>query len=525
MPHTPSNNSSQPSAADPIVSAGRCPVAHGAAASASTNLNGAPTPSENHSVTQGQQGGISLHDIHLIEKLAHFNRERIPERVVHAKGSGAFGELVVTEDVSAYTCAALFQPGTVTPLLLRFSTVAGEQGSPDAWRDVRGFSLKFYTSEGNYDIVGNNTPVFFLRDGIKFPDFIHSQKRMPGSGLRDANMQWDFWTRTPESAHQVTYVMGDRGIPKSFRHMDGFGSHTYQWINEAGECFWVKYHFKTRQGWEFYTDEEAARVAGENADSSRSDLYDAIARGDFPTWDVKVQIMPVDEAASYRWNPFDLTKTWSQKDYPLIPVGHFTLNRNPENFFAQIEQAAFAPSNLVRGIGFSPDKMLLARVFAYADAHRYRVGANSDQLPVNRPVCPVNSYSHDGPMTYQFQGPDQPVYSPNGYGRPAGFQDSGTSSDVDTNLGSAGNLGLWADTHGSEFVRDAYVKHPDDDDFMQAGILVREVLDDAARERLAGNISRAMNGVTPEVEQRVYEYWTNVDPWLGNRVRELFTSA
>ncbi len=235
--------------------------------------------------------------------------------------------------------------------------------------------------------------------------------------------------------------------------------------------------------------------------------------------------MPVDEAASYRWNPFDLTKTWSQKDYPLIPVGHFTLNRNPENFFAQIEQATFAPSNLVRGIGFSPDKMLLARVFAYADAHRYRVGANSDQLPVNRPVCPVNSYSHDGPMTYQFQGPDQPVYSPNGYGRPAGFQDSGTSSDVDTNLGSAGNLGLWADTHGSEFVRDAYVKHPDDDDFMQAGILVREVLDDAARERLAGNISRAMNGVTPEVEQRVYEYWTNVDPWLGNRVRELFTSA
>ena len=444
---------------------------------------------------------------------------------MHAKGSGAFGELVVTEDVSAYTCAALFQPGTVTPLLLRFSTVAGEQGSPDAWRDVRGFSLKFYTSEGNYDIVGNNTPVFFLRDGIKFPDFIHSQKRMPGSGLRDANMQWDFWTRTPESAHQVTYVMGDRGIPKSFRHMDGFGSHTYQWINEAGERFWVKYHFKTRQGWEFYTDEEAARVAGENADSSRSDLYDAIARGDFPTWDVKVQIMPVDEAASYRWNPFDLTKTWSQKDYPLIPMGHFTLNRNPENFFAQIEQATFAPSNLVRGIGFSPDKMLLARVFAYADAHRYRVGANSDQLPVNRPVCPVNSYSHDGPMTYQFQGPDQPVYSPNGYGRPAGFQDSDTSSDVDTNLGSAGNLGLWADTHGSEFVRDAYVKHPDDDDFMQAGILVREVLDDAARERLAGNISRAMNGVTPEVEQRVYEYWTNVDPWLGNRVRELFTSA
>lgn len=504
-------------AADPIVNAGRCPVAHGA----STNLNGAPVSSENHSITQGQQGGISLHDIHLVEKLAHFNRERIPERVVHAKGSGAFGELTVTEDVSAYTCAALFQPGVVTPLLLRFSTVAGEQGSPDSWRDVRGFSLKFYTTEGNYDIVGNNTPIFFLRDGIKFPDFIHSQKRLPGSGLRDANMQWDFWTRTPESAHQVTYLMGDRGIPKSFRHMDGFGSHTYQWINEAGERFWVKYHFKTRQGWECYTDEEAATVTAQDADSSRTDLYDAIERGDFPTWDVKVQIMPFDEAASYRWNPFDLTKTWSQKDYPLIHVGHFTLNRNPQNFFAQIEQAAFAPSNLVRGIGFSPDKMLLARGFAYADAHRYRIGANSDQLPVNQPICPVNSYAQDGAMTYQFQHPTQPVYSPNGMGRSAGYQDSGTSSDANVSLGAAGDLGLW-DSHGAELVRDAYVQHPEDDDFIQAGLLVREVLDDAARERLAGNIARAMNGVSKEVEQRCYEYWTNVDEWLGKRVRELF---
>ena len=505
---------------DDIVNRGQCPVAHGAA----TSLAGAPVASENHSITTGQQGSVALHDFHLIEKLAHFNRERVPERVVHAKGSGAFGELTVTEDMSPYTCAALFQKGTVTPMLARFSTVAGEQGSPDAWRDVRGFSLKFYTSEGNYDIVGNNTPVFFIRDGIKFPDFIHSQKRLPGSGLRDANMQWDFWTRTPESAHQVTYLMGDRGIPKDFRHMDGFGSHTYQWINEAGERFWVKYHFKTRQGWETLTDAEATELAGQDADSSRTDLYEAIERGDFPVWDVKVQIMPVDEAEGYRYNPFDLTKTWSHKDYPLIHVGHFELNRNPQNFFAQIEQAAFAPSNLVRGIGFSPDKMLIARGFAYADAHRYRVGANSEQLPVNAPVCPVNSYSQDGAMTYSFQAPTQPVYSPNGEGRDNGALDPEGSSGSGVTVGVAGDLGLW-DTHGTDFTRGAYVQHAEDDDFIQAGILVREVLDDAARERLAGNIARAMGGVNERVEQQCYEYWTNVDADLGARVKELFQAA
>ncbi|MCX7537944.1 catalase [Corynebacterium sp. P5875] len=507
---------------DDIVSAGQCPVAHGS----TTSLAGAPVPSENHSVTQGRQGSIDLRDFHLVEKLAHFNRERVPERVVHAKGSGAFGELTVTEDVSKYTCAALFQPGTVTPMLARFSTVAGEQGSADALRDVRGFSLKFYTTEGNYDLVGNNTPVFFIRDGIKFPDFIHSQKRMPGSGLQDWNMRWDFWTRTPESAHQVTYLMGDRGIPKDFRHMDGFGSHTYQWVNEAGERFWVKYHFKTRQGWETLADAEAAETVAANPDSSREDLYNAIENGDYPTWDVKVQIMPVDEAESYRFNPFDLTKTWSQKDYPLIHVGHFTLNRNPRNFFAQIEQAAFAPSNLVRGIGFSPDKMLIARGFAYADAHRYRVGANSEQLPVNRPVCPVNSYSKDGAMTYEFDAPEQPVYSPNQTERQAGYlDDGGETSGSGVTVGTAGDLGLWDSTHGTDFTRGAYVRHPEDDDFIQAGTLVREVMDDAARERLAGNIARTMDGITGEVEKRVYEYWTNVDGWLGNRVRELRSDA
>ncbi|MDO4910765.1 MAG: catalase [Corynebacterium sp.] len=480
---------------------GKCPFDHSAMTN-TTSLAGAPVPSEHHSLTQGQQGTISMTDFHLMEKLAHFNRERVPERVVHAKGSGAFGDFVATEDMSPYTSAALFQKDVVTPMLLRFSTVAGEQGSPDAWRDVRGFSLKFYTTEGNYDIVGNNTPIFFLRDGIKFPDFIHSQKRLPGSGLRDANMQWDFWTRNPETAHQVTYLMGDRGIPTDFRHMDGFGSHTYQWINKDGERFWVKYHFKTRQGWKFYTDAEAAEVVGKDSDSSRTDLYEAIERGDYPVWDVKVQIMPFDEAESYRVNPFDLTKTWSQQDYPLIHVGHFTLNRNPENFFAQIEQAAFAPSNIVPGIGFSPDKMLIARGFAYADAQRYRVGANAEQLPVNAPVCPVNAIAQDGAMTYHFAPANKTIYP--------------------TQENTYKDLGLW-DTHGNDFTRGAYVQHPEDDDFSQAGDLVRRVMSADERERLAGNIARAMGGITMDgLAERVFQYWTNVDPDLGKRVEELY---
>lgn len=496
-----------------------------------TRLNGAPVPTEQHSLINGQQGGITLNDVHLIEKLAHFNRERIPERVVHAKGGGAFGQLTITEDVSAYTKAAVFQPGTTTEMLARFSTVAGEQGSPDGWRDVRGFALRFYTDEGNLDIVGNNTPVFFIRDGIKFPDFIHSQKRLPDTGLRDANMQWDFWTASPESAHQVTYLMGDRGIPKDFRHMDGFGSHTYQWINAAGERFWVKYHFKTQQGWEFLTDAEAEELVGKNTDHSRQDLFEAIERGDYPRWDVKVQIMPYDEAASYKVNPFDLTKTWSQKDYPLIPVGYFELNRNPRNFFAEIEQAAFAPSNTVPGVGFSPDKMLLARVFSYADAHRYRLGTNADQLPVNQPKCPVNSFSQDGQGTFFYSDPKLPVHGSNGAGRgPVSDQASAAAAaGCPVHSNHAGRVdatayGQW-DAHGEEFYAGAYIAHPEDNDFAQAGDLVRNVLDDAARDRLAGNIARAMDGVSPEVEQRCYEYWTNVDEWLGAEVRKRFEAA
>ena len=336
-----------------------------------TNDAGIPVASDEHSLTAGPDGPILLQDHYLIEKMAQFNRERVPERQPHAKGGGAFGHFVVTKDVSAYTKADLFQPGRKTELLLRFSTVAGERGSPDTWRDPRGFAIKFYTRLGNYDMVGNNTPIFFLRDPMKFQDFIRSQKRRADTNLRDHDMQWDFWTLSPESAHQVTWLMGDRGIPRTWRHMDGFSSHTYMWVNAAGARFWVRYHFKTDQGIEFMTQAEADEMAGKDGDFHTRDLHNAISRGEFPSWTLKMQIMPFDEAKSYRFNPFDLTKSISQKDYPLIEVGKMTLDRNPSDYHTEIEQAAFEPSNLVPGIGPSPDKMLLGRLFSYPDAHRY----------------------------------------------------------------------------------------------------------------------------------------------------------
>ncbi len=392
--------------------------------------------------------------------------------------------------------------------MARFSTVAGEQGSPDSWRDPRGFAVKFYTEDGNYDLVGNNTPVFFIRDAIKFPDFIRSQKRLPGSGLRDHNMQWDFWTLRPETAHQVTWLMGDRGIPKTYRHMNGYGSHTYQWINAEGERFWVKYHFKTDQGHDFLTQQEADELAGSDADAHRRDLWNAIEDGNFPSWTLHVQVMPVDEAAGYRFNPFDLTKVWSKKDYPLIEVGKWTLNRNPRNYFVEIEQAAFEPSNIVPGIGFSPDKMLLGRVFAYADAHRYRIGTNYAQLPPNAPrAATVNSYSKEGPMRYHFNDPEVPVYAPNSFGGPHADPEA------------AGDGGVWE--FDGTAVRAGYTQHVEDGDFVQAGTLVREVLDDEQRARLAGNIvGHVLDGVSEPVLSRVFEYWKNVDPELGKAVEE-----
>lgn len=468
---------------------------------------GAPADSDRNSLSVGSNGPLLLHDVRLVETLAHFNRERVPERNPHAKGSGAFGTFEVTNDVSAYTKAALFQPGANTDLVLRFSTVAGEQGSPDTWRDVRGFSVKFYTDEGNFDIVGNNTPVFFLRDPMKFPNFIRSQKRHPASGLRSADMQWDFWTLNPESAHQVTYLMGERGLPRTWRNMNGYSSHTYMWINEAGEQFWVKYHFHTNQGMEFFSNEEAEAMSGSNADFHRQDLFESIEAGEFPSWKVSVQIMPYADAADYRYNPFDLTKTWPHADYPLIDVGTMTLNRNPENFFAQIEQAAFSPGNTVPGTGVSPDKMLLGRVFAYNDAHRARIGTNFHQLPVNQPKPGVggNTYLFDGNMAFEHSGA-APVSAPNSFGREY-----------------ADNTGPMHDGWESdgEMVRSAYRLHADDDDFGQAGTLVREVFNDAQRDAFVETVAGALSGVeSVQVLERAFWYWKSVDETTGQRIED-----
>ncbi|VVD71708.1 catalase [Pandoraea iniqua] len=476
----------------------------------STTGAGAPAASDRNTLSVGPDGPLLLHDVHFIEQMAHFNREKVPERQPHAKGAGAFGVFETSEDVSRYTKAALFKKGAKTEMLARFSTVAGESGSPDTWRDVRGFSLKFYTDEGNYDLVGNNTPIFFVRDPMKFPHFIRSQKRLPDSGLRDNHMQWDFWTNNPESAHQVTYLMGDRGLPRTWRNMNGYGSHTYMWVNASGEKFWVKYHFHTEQGMEFFSNAEAATMSGQDADFHRRDLFDAIARGENPSWIMSVQVMPYADAKQYRFNPFDLTKTWSHKDYPLIKVGKMTLNRNPENFFAQIEQAAFSPGNTVPGIGLSPDKMLLGRAFAYNDAQRNRIGTNFHQLPVNRPKVPVQSYMFDGHMAFEHSG-NAPTYVPNSGGRPyadqTGAAEDGWESDGD-------------------MVRNAYTLHKEDDDFSQPGNLVRNVFDDAARARLVETVSGALlAGVRSPVLERAFDYWKQIDADVGARIEKAVKSA
>ncbi len=464
---------------------------------------GAPAPSDRNSLTIGPDGPVLLHDVHFLEQMAHFNREKVPERQPHAKGSGAFGVFETTEDLSRYTKAALFQKGATTEMLARFSTVAGEQGSPDTWRDVRGFSLKFYSSEGNYDLVGNNTPVFFVRDPMKFPHFIRSQKRLADSGLRDNHMQWDFWSNNPESAHQVTYLMGPRGLPRTWRHMNGYGSHTYMWINADGEKFWVKYHFHTNQGMAFFSNEEASATSGADADFHRRDLFEAIGRGDFPSWTLSVQVMPYAEAKSYRINPFDLTKVWPHGDYPLIRVGTMTLDRNPENFFAQIEQAAFSPGTTVPGIGLSPDKMLLGRAFAYNDAQRNRIGTNFHQLPVNQPKVPVNTYMFDGQMAYEHSGAAA-TYATNSAGRPWADQ-TGPVAD-----------GWEAD---GAMVRSAYTLHSDDDDFSQPRALVRHVFSEAEREALVDQVAGSLlGGVRSPVLERTLEYWKHIDEGVGAQI-------
>jgi len=467
---------------------------------------GIPVPSDQHSLTVGPDGPILLQDHYLIEKMAQFNRERVPERQPHAKGAGAFGTFEVTNDVSAYTKADMFQPGKTTETLIRFSTVAGERGSPDTWRDPRGFAIKFYTEQGNFDMVGNNTPVFFLRDPMKFQDFIRSQKRRADNNLRDHDMQWDFWTLSPESAHQVAWLMGDRGIPRSWRHMNGYSSHTYMWVNAAGEKFWVKYHFKTDQGIEYFTQDEGDQMAAIDTDYHQRDLWEHIEQGDYPSWTLNMQIMPFEDAKTYRFNPFDLTKVWPHADYPLTEVGKMTLNRNPSDYHCEIEQAAFEPSNSVPGTGPSPDKMLLGRLFSYPDSHRYRIGANYKELPVNAPhATEKRSYSKDGNM--RFQNPGDPVYVPNSKGGP--HADAAVAGEP---------AGWYSD---GEMVHKAYTLRKDDDDWGQAGTLVREVMDDAARERLVANVvGHLLNAVSEPVLQRAFEYWHNIDAGVGDRIRE-----
>ena len=392
----------------------RCPFDH----TPLTTNSGAPVVDNQNSMTAGKRGPLLAQDVWLNEKLANFVREVIPERRMHAKGSGAFGTFTVTNDISKYSCAKIFsEVGKKTEMFARFSTVAGERGAADAERDIRGFALKFYTEEGNWDMVGNNTPVFFLRDPLKFPDLNKAVKRDPRTNMRSATNNWDFWTLLPEALHQVTVVMSDRGIPASYRHMHGFGSHTYSLWNEAGERFWVKFHFRTQQGIKNLTDAEAAEIVAMDRESNQKDLFESIERGDFPKWKMYVQIMPEAEADNVPYHPFDLTKVWPKGDYPLIEVGEYELNKNADNYFADVEQAAFAPSNLVPGIGVSPDKMLQARLINYADAQRYRVGVNHNQVPVNQPRCPVNSNARDGQGRVDGNYGARPHYEPNSFGQ------------------------------------------------------------------------------------------------------------
>jgi len=467
---------------------------------------GAPVASDEHSLTVGPNGPVLLQDAYLNEKLAHFVRERIPDRVYHVKGSGALGHLEVTADVTQWTKAAfLNKVGKRTPLIVRFSQVAAEEGYPETDRDVRGFAIKFYTEEGNYDMVGNNTPVFFVRDAMKFPDFIHSQERMPDTGLRSNNMQWDFWSLSPESAHQVTILMSDRGTPRTYRNMNGYSSSTYMWENAAGKRFWVKYHFKTEQGIQNFTDAESRAMRVQELDYHRRDLWDAIARKDFPAWRLEMQIMPYEDAVNYRFNPFDLTKVWPHKDYPTIPIGRMVLDRNPENFFAQITQVGFEVSNFVPGTGPSPDRMVLGRMFAYGDSIRYRNGANSNQLPVNRPINEVHNYNKDGPMRFHDNG-NQPVYAPNSYGGPKA--DPQRYHDPS-----------WF-VEGADIMRTAYTLRKDDSDFIQPGNLYRQVMSPTDRDHLVGNIVwHLSHGVERFIQERaVNDYWSKVDADLGARV-------
>ena len=470
-----------------------------------TTAAGIPVPDNQTSLTAGERGPTLLQDHYLVEKLAHFNRERIPERVVHAKAAGAYGTFTVTHDITKYTKAKIFSKvGKKTEFVGRFSTVAGEKGSADTVRDVRGFALKFYTDEGNWDLVGNNTPVFFIRDAIKFPDFIHTQKRDPQTNTKNDVMQWDFWSQVPESLHQITVLFSDRGIPKGIPYMNGYGCHTFSFINEENQRYWVKFHFKTQQGIECFTQEEAERISGEDPDYHTRQLFEAIERKEYPRWTMYVQIMPEEDAEKYRFNPFDLTKVWPHGDYHLIEVGVLELNRNPLNYFAEIEQAAFAPSNVVPGISFSPDKMLQARIFSYADAHRYRLGVNYERLPVNAPKAAkvTNTYQRDGFMRFDDNGGNAPNYEPNSFGGPVENHDYDEPP-----LKISGNVNRYEQKRGV------------DDDYIQPGNLFRLMSDDQ-KKILFENIASSLKKVPREIQKRMLVHFYKADKAYGDGVAE-----
>jgi catalase len=469
-----------------------------------TTSHGMPVADDQNTMTAGKKGPALIQDIHLIEKLAHFDRERIPERVVHAKGAGAYGYFEVTHDVTKYTRANfLSKVGKRTEVFVRFSTVGGEKGSADSERDPRGFAVKFYTEEGNYDMVGNNTPVFFIRDPLKFPDFIHTQKRHPAKNTKDANMFWDFLSLTPESIHQVTVLFSDRGTPKSYRFMNGYSGHTYMWYNGKGEHFWVKIHFKTEQGSQNLTREEAVRLAGEDPDQATRDLYDSIEQGDYPAWKVYVQVMTPEQVEKYRFDSFDITKVWAHGDVPLQPFGRMVLNRNPENYFADVEQSAFSPGNFVPGIGPSPDKMLQGRLFSYHDTHRHRLGPNYHLLPVNAPkAAPEFSNQRDGSMRVDDNGGGGPNYYPNSFGGPA--PDPGVGQPPVDVSGMA--------------ARHSYTLS--DDDFVQAGNLYRNVMSDQDRDHLIGNIVTHLRNAQKRIQRRQTALFYKADEQYGSRVAE-----
>jgi catalase len=470
----------------------KCPVM--------TTAAGNPVGDNQNSLTAGPRGPVLMADYQLMEKMAHFNRERVPERVVHAKGTGAYGKFTVTGDISKYTCAKIFaKVGNSCETFARFSTVAGELGSPDTARDPRGFAVKFYTEEGNWDMVGNNTPVFFIRDPLKFSDFIHSQKRDPQTGMRDNTMQWDYWSLSPESLHQITTLFSDRGIPATLRNMHGFSSHTFSLWNQKGEHYWVKWHFKTMQGIKTLTQAEANKIAGEDLDYHRRDLFAAIERGDFPKWQMMVQIMPERDAETYPINPFDLTKVWPHKDYPLVEVGVLELNRNPQNHFAEVEQAAFEPGNMPPGMGASPDKVLQARLLSYPDAHRYRIGVNYAALDVNKPRCPVHHYHHDGQTRFDGNFGSAVNYQPNSFDGP--IEDARAKEPP---LKISGDANRYDHRIGN-------------DDYTQAGNLFRLMSADQKRQ-LIDNLVGAMRSVPKFIQVRQLKHFYKADPDYGKGV-------